>query len=262
VCRLGRCRVDCANDRDCAAGARCVFGAESAGACTIASEATCTSDSCASGLVCTSAGCRDACTDVCRGGNVCQAGICLPGDTDAGVIGDAGTAGAILCAHTSDCTAPRICVDTDLISICEMPCTTGADCSGDVDCAAMPETGGGPDRLVCGVDCDPITDEGCPIGTHCSFDDFVNGYASFCRGVDATAMGEGCACGDGNESIDCAPGLVCGRDRAQIIGRCVHVCTATTACPDGSTCFFPPRAFTRGGVAFGYCDVGATPACP
>lgn len=256
VCRLGRCRTECVGDRDCPIGARCLFGTETAGSCSLATEDGCTGSSCAAGLVCTASGCRDACTDVCRGDFTCVAGACAPVDVDAGVPS------ASRCASTRDCPIANACVDEDGLSVCQTVCTTAADCTGDVACLSTPLAGGGGSATVCDVECDPATSAGCPTGAFCAFDYLGAGYTSFCRGAQAGAMGEGCPCSDGGNSVECIGGLVCGRERADLIDRCVRPCRAGETCDGGESCVLPSVPFTRAGVAWGYCPVGPAAACP
>lgn len=256
VCRLSHCRTECATDRDCPLGASCLFGAESVGACAIPAERSCTGASCPTGLACTSEGCRDVCTDVCRGGNACVAGLCVPSTADAGVVG------LVPCASQGECPTPRRCIENDGLTLCALPCTTPADCVGDVDCHALPEVGGGPEVTVCGDPCDPATNAGCPAGAYCAFDVFANGYGSFCRAVAGGAMGEGCPCTDGGDSTECTAGLVCGRESPAVLDRCVRPCRALEICPSGDTCFLPPRAYTLGSETWGYCPSGPAAVCP
>lgn len=265
VCRLGRCRAECALDRDCPLGATCLFGAESSGACALASEASCTGTSCPEGLVCTASGCRDACTDVCRGDGQCVLGACVPDEVDGGVTDAAPTTDGGLprptpCSQPSDCFAPLVCVEVASVQLCAQPCTTASECAGHVLCDPHTRVGGGADVSVCDQDCVPGTDEGCALGTYCSMWNWAVDYTSFCHGVAATAGGEGCPCADGGGSNECLDGLVCGRDNPILTYRCVHACRAGDTCPGGA-CFVPGNALTRAGERWGFCPIGPTPAC-
>jgi len=91
VCRLGRCRVDCVENRDCPAGQRCLLDATGAGACSLDVDACRTMSDCPSGLACVDAACSNPCTSVteCPADSSCVAGSdhvarCVPGTSDAG----------------------------------------------------------------------------------------------------------------------------------------------------------------------------------
>lgn len=77
ACAYGRCRVECDEPRDCAAGLRCIDGG-GGGVCTFESEEHCTATICGAPLVCVEDRCRTECTtdDDCHGG-ACRAGSCL-----------------------------------------------------------------------------------------------------------------------------------------------------------------------------------------
>lgn len=83
VCRLGRCRGECAGYRDCGAGSLCIVGADtgdedSPGVCRLEDEAACESDdTCPAGTACFDGSCRAECTDAgdC-GGTACVDGEC------------------------------------------------------------------------------------------------------------------------------------------------------------------------------------------
>lgn len=86
VCRLGRCRAECAETRDCPLGAECLPGA-SGGSCALATD-RCTADAeCPAPLVCGSDGqCRAAClsdADCTSDGHCVLAGrlVCVAGTT-------------------------------------------------------------------------------------------------------------------------------------------------------------------------------------
>ncbi len=63
VCRLERCRRECATTRDCPLGALCVRDQEGLGACLLPEEASCSLDSeCPEPLRCLGGGCTNECT--------------------------------------------------------------------------------------------------------------------------------------------------------------------------------------------------------
>jgi alpha-tubulin suppressor-like RCC1 family protein len=63
VCRAGRCRQECTQNRDCPIGTRCLSGASGIGACSLETDDHCASSSsaCAAGLVCIADRCVEAC---------------------------------------------------------------------------------------------------------------------------------------------------------------------------------------------------------
>ena len=92
VCRIGRCRTQCAIARDCPAGQVCLITPSGLGACELPAIDVC-SVSCDPPLACASGHCRVRCTtnDDCPGGHVCTANACQRADAmlDAGL--EAGT---------------------------------------------------------------------------------------------------------------------------------------------------------------------------
>ncbi len=119
VCRFGRCRSGCAENRDCPAGAAC-FLSDQGGACAVDADLGCETGvgrTCASGLVCVA----DRCEATCVGNGDCpDDGLCVTtsgvsfcaraSDVDAGSPGaDAGDAGAAAGCQS----APRVCLTDD-----------------------------------------------------------------------------------------------------------------------------------------------------
>ena len=87
VCRVGRCRVECAEGRDCPAGQVCLAPTPGAGACELPAIDVCAL-SCDAPLICVSGHCRQECAPGrdCPTGHVCRAGACEraeSGDTGA-----------------------------------------------------------------------------------------------------------------------------------------------------------------------------------
>lgn len=135
VCRLGRCRNECATSGDCPEGLACVLDAIGLGSCQVESERTCTlSSECPSPLVCRLRQCVNECVTSrdCLGGAVC---------TDV-----AGGRGCID-VSTVSCVSDGECRVMDpgtfcLVGRCRPQCATDRDCRRDYYCdpsgACMP----------------------------------------------------------------------------------------------------------------------------
>jgi alpha-tubulin suppressor-like RCC1 family protein len=61
VCRLGRCRNECTENRDCPLGAQCFLDTAGLGACQLEVDRSCGEGSCGSGLTCLASECVRAC---------------------------------------------------------------------------------------------------------------------------------------------------------------------------------------------------------
>lgn len=105
VCRLERCRVECAANRDCPAGARCFVGASGVGACSLDVDERCgaAGNACPTGLLCLGGRCVETCTSPadCPADGECRAtsgiGFCYaPPRDDAGVAQDAADDSAVV----------------------------------------------------------------------------------------------------------------------------------------------------------------------
>jgi len=133
VCRLGRCRKECASRRDCAAGLRCVLDTEGLGACLFPDELDCALNSdCIQPLVCRTGMCTNACESDrdCPGEATCVeeegAYACEEPVSDFCVYdracpeplacGDDQQC-RLECVEDRDCTFPRMCVE----SLCQLP---------------------------------------------------------------------------------------------------------------------------------------------
>lgn len=98
VCRLGRCRSECASQRDCPAGARCFLDADRLGACSVAAD-VCTETAQCGGLACIDGQCDNPCTSVvdCAPGSICEStgsrARCVRPADDAGVSDGGGIDG-------------------------------------------------------------------------------------------------------------------------------------------------------------------------
>lgn len=126
VCRISRCRVECVNARDCAAGLNCVLDAEKLGACQLPEEKTCvrTSD-CIGPLVCPMGTCTNQCG--CANGEPCR--DCTPGATciDGACVDMSGPP----CVYSTECATGLICA-TD--QRCREECLAEADCRFGLTC--------------------------------------------------------------------------------------------------------------------------------
>lgn len=178
VCRLGRCRNECAADEDCNLGLYCAVNNRGLGSCLLPDEAGCDSDrSCPESLRCADdAVCRSACVSerACLRSQTCFAGYCVDAEgelRDAGPPGDggadAGCAAETCNGRDDDCdgdTDESCVVGPGLAGTCDPSgacVTTGcadgfADCDGDLTdgCEELAS-----DRLHCG-ECD----NSCPGG--------------------------------------------------------------------------------------------------
>ncbi len=271
VCGFGRCRVECAQNRDCGAGRLCLLDAGGQGSCSLDSDA-CTSI-CGAGLMCVAGTCVQPCSGDgdCPLDGQCATGSCVRGPerdagdgSDAGASHDAGgrhDAGTIFCTHAVDCPSGQVCglqplLDTEAVPLCRQRCTSSAQCPPHSGCtdSGEPEDGG----LVgaCTTVCNPVTGDGCPMGTTCSTDTTtdVTGATvviSYCRLAGTSALG--CACNNG--AYECVAGLSCRHDA---VTACAVQCVMGTNCDDGSPCESSTPTFTDGTSTYGYCPV---PAC-
>jgi hypothetical protein len=228
VCRLGRCRTECAAARDCPAGQVCLAVAAGQGACELPAIDVCAM-SCDAPLVCASGHCRVECmTDGdCPEGHGCASGVCQRSDStmDAGAIDAAASDAAPSDAGPRD--APRL------------------------------DTGRGDS----GFACDPIDETGC-TGERCGLvggvptcvaSGGVGVVGTACRNEVECASGLSCqgglcvrVCLVGDDGF-CGDDLVCSRDGVahqsfldseQPLGLCTEACdpVADTGCPIDATC--------------------------
>jgi len=135
VCRLERCRAECATVRDCPIGSLCVRDADGIGSCRLADEGVCTLDGeCPSPLVCRAG----ACTNECVVDSDCTAGSVCAMDTESGLLGCFDPS-ATECVQPSDCPPDFACkADGRCRPICreDRDCRDGAACQR-VDGVAM-----------------------------------------------------------------------------------------------------------------------------
>jgi alpha-tubulin suppressor-like RCC1 family protein len=91
VCRLGRCRSECALNRDCPIEARCLLDAEGNGSCSVPTD-VCSASTCEGTLLCVEGACVSGCDPA---DAVCPADArCIPIPGTSGGICDATRAGA------------------------------------------------------------------------------------------------------------------------------------------------------------------------
>ncbi len=128
VCRLERCRAECATIRDCPLGSLCVRDADGIGACRLSDEAECELDGeCTAPLVCRAGACTNECVEDgdCTAGSVCamdpasgELGCFDPSDTE--------------CSRASDCPDDYVCkADGRCRPICreDRDCRDGSVCT-------------------------------------------------------------------------------------------------------------------------------------
>lgn len=120
VCRLTRCRNECATARDCPAGSLCVVDGQGIGSCRLPDEDTCVLTSeCPEGLVCE----NGQCTNECAADRDCPVGAVCEG---TGCVDLAET----ICVFDSDCR--RGSGGLDLVCASDQRCR--AECISDRDC--------------------------------------------------------------------------------------------------------------------------------
>lgn len=91
ACVEGRCASECAEQRDCTGGTRCVIVAEAVGRCFVDAADQCDPGPCPyTDLICSMDRCYNACAAGCPGGSLCVEGLCTRPSPDAGTL-DAGT---------------------------------------------------------------------------------------------------------------------------------------------------------------------------
>lgn len=127
VCRLERCRAECAGTRDCELGSICVRDESGLGSCRLMDEAECTLNSdCPSPLVCRFA----QCTNECAVDADCLAGSMCTADDTTGELGcfDPSEMG---CLQDSDCDTGRVCKPDGR---CREECVSDRDCRDGLTC--------------------------------------------------------------------------------------------------------------------------------
>lgn len=130
VCRLERCRPECAGVRDCEIGSICVVDELGLGSCRLADEATCElSGDCPRPLVCRFHECTNECAvegdeGDCLPGSVCRA------DGETGELGCFDPAD-MPCERDSDCGLPFVCAPDRR---CREECVEDRDCRDGLVC--------------------------------------------------------------------------------------------------------------------------------
>ena len=129
VCGLERCRRQCVDSRDCAAGLLCLAIGDLGGVCQLPSEAACslTSD-CPEGLACV----FGTCTTECLEDRDCPPGATCSLDDATGTTACVETIRE-LCIYDSDCLPPRVCTAEQ---ICWWECIEDVDCENPRVCVA------------------------------------------------------------------------------------------------------------------------------
>lgn len=148
VCRLGRCRVECRAQRDCAVGLECVRDARGLGACQLEEETMCERASdCEAPLVCH----FGRCTNECETDRDCPPGAsCAEDETGASGCRDPSVSE---CELTSDCEAMglsgKVCAVDDR---CREPCREDWDCRDGMMCLPGSPTACGWPAIDGGLD--------------------------------------------------------------------------------------------------------------
>jgi len=149
-CRLARCRVECRDNRDCAAGLTCLLDNTGLGACQLPDETDCALDSdCIEPLVCV----RGTCSNICREDRDCAPGAsCLVDDdaepsTSCPVGGEPPADGCACfdpatdgCLYAADCGPGLLCANDFR---CRPGCGADADCRDGLACVARDFGGDG-----------------------------------------------------------------------------------------------------------------------
>lgn len=141
VCGLERCRRQCIDSRDCAAGLLCLR--QSTGdVCQLPEESMCAlSSDCPTGLACR----FGTCTTECAEDRDCPAGARCEVDEEAGGARACVEAIPELCIYNSDCGEPYIC---DEEQRCRLECVEDLDCDPLRYCSSnnrcLPITDAGP----------------------------------------------------------------------------------------------------------------------
>lgn len=112
VCRFGRCRSECAAQRDCPIGATCLLDADGNGSCALVDDPDCTTAGCEAPLACVSG----ACVNVCSVGVECPPGSsCVPiGDGRARCVRADGADAGLPTGDASACVGPSCDVPLEI----------------------------------------------------------------------------------------------------------------------------------------------------
>ena len=137
VCRLGRCRLECREARDCAAGQICLVDGDGVGSCRVPEDTCALDGDCPEPLVCGGGACVNGCAEDrdCPPDSTCQ-------DVGDGLACQ--PEGGDRCTYDSDCPAPLVCnARQQCVAECreDRDCRTGEQCI-ESECR-LPMTDGG-----------------------------------------------------------------------------------------------------------------------
>ena len=223
-------------------------------------------DACSAGEMCIAAGSR-GCIVPCSGTSaICELvapqcgcrltdGCYLTSTMPRRVCLTAGTSGpGSSCSMANDCSVGVGCRTlSGMVRICSRFCTLDSHCGGGGSrCVVMTDDPDG--ARYCSRACDPITQTGCVVGSACTIGGATTG--SPYTDCQARASGGGTQGATCMSEAQCAGGYTCtgassvdgGTD-----GTCERFCTATSACPGGTTCRLSPAYATISGMTYGLC---------
>jgi hypothetical protein len=257
VCRLGRCRAECASDRDCPLGARCYLASE-VGACELPAIDVCAAIACAPPLVCRDGRCSQVCETASDcGGGACVAGTCERATGDAGVLADGSVARRQTCTAPSDCPAGSACTSIGGgVFYCRPSCATSSDCVGHVGpastCVEMMRMDAAMGLWTCTLPCHIAPDD-CAIGDTCrptTAQEFPSAnYVNIveCDTVGTHPFGTTCATDE-----DCGPHATCSNTTCRAL--CDRSAGAPATCAAPTICNqFSAVAVYVDGVEWGAC---------
>jgi alpha-tubulin suppressor-like RCC1 family protein len=170
VCRLGRCRNECAVNRDCPIGAQCFLDATGLGACELTSDHVCGSGQCDPGLSCLASSCVRSCTQrtdcpsdgTCTIASGASIGVCSDlrtvdaGTSDASAVDASGNVDAGVCTPLH---ASHVCLGEGFA--CAVLSDTTVSCWGRADNGF---TGRAEPATMCDVAGGPIPCAHAPVG--------------------------------------------------------------------------------------------------
>ncbi|MAC26953.1 MAG: hypothetical protein CMH59_10815 [Myxococcales bacterium] len=126
VCRLARCRVECATNRDCRIGSICLKDADGFGACRLPDEAECAESSqCAGILECI----EGACTNRCGPERACAPGSSCNESSGCEDLAGRG------CVSDPDCVAAGAALRCANDERCREECAADRDCREGTECS-------------------------------------------------------------------------------------------------------------------------------
>lgn len=251
VCDDGRCREECLNQRDCTLGARCVFGADGVGSCSLVDDG-CTETSCGEAQRCERGECFDTCQGTCPADGLCVDGTCVRRDLTMPAPA------RVRCGLDANCGTDERC--TTLFGsdpVCRRSCASEDDCPdvlGISHCVEMTETAGATPVYVCSVPCEALSSEGCPAPDSCDRMLALSSDGSYpgileCRRTGTLGHGEAATSPE-----ECARRIT---GAAGPPSRCTAMCarddTGTTDCPVGTRCEIDVPSVNLGERSYGAC---------